>query len=150
VHTEHLQNVRLINVLAGWLIALAVTSLLLLALVAVGIVPRDTTGTGGFGGLLAQLAGFAVGGYTTAFRTLRAPILHGVAIGVTSLIAAVGLTAISAVFFPGVQWSALSPGYVVVFLLVQMIAAVLGALLGYNMAIRGKPGLTEPDVPSLK
>jgi hypothetical protein len=148
VHTEHLQNVRIINVIAGWLVALAVTSLLLIALVAIGIVPRDTAGSGGIGGIIAQLAGFATGGYFAAFRSLRAPLLHGVAIGMTSLVAAAGLTAISALFFPGAQWASIGAGYVVVFLLTQMVAAALGALVGYNIAVRGRPGLGEPDVPA--
>jgi hypothetical protein len=130
MHTEHLQNVSVVRVIVGWLVSVAVASLVLFALVAIGIVPPDATGTGGVGGLLALAVGFGAGGYVTGFGALRAPILHGVAIGLTSLVAAIGLSVLSAALFPGASWSALPPFLMSALLFTQVAAAVLGALLG--------------------
>lgn len=40
MHTEHLQNVHTARVLAGWLVAIAVTSLIILALIGLGQIGR--------------------------------------------------------------------------------------------------------------
>jgi hypothetical protein len=65
--------------------------------------------------------------------------------GLMSLVAWAGLNAVASLLFPGVVWEALTPGLAVALLLIQIVAAVLGALMGYNLATRGKPGLTEHE-----
>ncbi len=146
MHTEHLRNVGVVRVVVGWLIAVAVTSLLLLALLGVGLVSPQA-GTGSWGGVLALVIGFACGGFVVAIRALRAPILHGIAIGITSLVAASAFASINGIITPGTRWTELRASAVVLLVMAQFVAAVVGALIGYNIAVRGKPGLGEPDLP---
>jgi hypothetical protein len=146
MHTEHLQNVRIVNVLAGWLISIAIASLAMLAAIGVTRILRpDALEIGPAAGLIAVIVGFWLGGFTTGFRALRAPILNGVGIGLTSLVAAAGLNAIVGLLDPGVVWDALTPALTVALLLAQIAAAVVGALMGYNVALRGKPSLAEHE-----
>ena len=142
MRTEHLQNVHLGWVTAGWLIAAAVTSLVVIAYAAIGIVgPDGSMGTGW--SLLAVLVGFYVGGMFTGFRSIDAPILHGVAIGVFSLVAWLVLNLVVTAIVAGAQWQALTPTGTAAVLLLQMAAAVAGAWTGHTIAVRGGPDLSE-------
>lgn len=144
MHTEHLQNVRPARVGAGWLVAVAVTSLILLTFAAAGLIDAEGATGGTLRSLAATAAGFLVGGWFTGARTVEAPILHGAAIGLTSLVGWFVVNAVVSLLFPSVLvWVALTPSLTVLVLLVQMAAAVVGALLGYNMALRGKVSLRE-------
>ena len=145
MHTEHLQNVRPARVVAGWLIAIAATSLAALAALGIGMLRTDADELGGAAGVLAVIVGFWIGGFFAGFRALEAPILHGIAIGLTSIVAWAGLNAIASLALPGVQWEALTPGVTAALLLAQIAAAVVGGLMGYNVALRGKPTLEEHE-----
>ncbi|HEX2094543.1 MAG TPA: hypothetical protein VHG28_19215, partial [Longimicrobiaceae bacterium] len=85
MHTEHLQNVRPSWVAFGWFAAAAVTGLALVALSALGIL-HPTADSGGVWVLLAVLVGFFSGGWLVGWRTGEAPVLHGVGIGLFSLV----------------------------------------------------------------
>jgi hypothetical protein len=146
MHTEHLRNVGIVRVVAGWLVAVAIASLSLLAALGTGLIPPEAN-TGGWAAVLAILIGFAAGGFIAGFLALRAPILHGIAIGLTSLVAASAFALINGIATPGTRWTDMRAGAVVILVLLQFLAAVVGALLGYNIAIKGKPGLGEPDAP---
>jgi hypothetical protein len=147
LHTEHLQNVTLGRVVAGWLVAAAVTSLAAFALTAMGIMNDDATASNTWGIVLAVTIGFFAGGFFSGFRAIQAPILHAVAIGLMTLIVWAILNTITALLEGHVELVAIyaMPGGTVTFLLVQMAAAMIGALLGYNMALRGRPGLSEHE-----
>ncbi|MGH7503252.1 MAG: hypothetical protein ACREL7_16115 [Longimicrobiales bacterium] len=141
MHTEHLQNVGVGRVVGGWLVAAAVTSLVVFVFIASG------AGTGeGVGNAVATTisvaAGFAAGGFFTGFRAMRAPILHGAGIGITSVVAW-ALANVVVLFEPDAVYRGVTPAVVAALMLVQLVAAVIGALLGYNVALRGKPGLRE-------
>lgn len=134
MHTEHLQNVRPVTVLAGWLVAIAVTSLILLALVGLNLVDAAAPSTRV---LMAAVAlGFIVGGFFSGIRTANAPILHGVAIGLFSLVAWFVLGLLSASLFNGTAWD-LTRDLTLTSVLVQIISAIIGARLGYRLARRG-------------
>ena len=147
MHTEHLQNVTFARVLAGWLVAAAVTSLVAFALTAMGIMHDDATASNTWGILLAVAVGFFAGGFFSGFRAIQAPILHGVAIGLMTLVVWAILNAIVALLAGHAELASTysSPGGSITLLLVQMAAAMFGALLGYNIALRGKPGLSEHE-----
>jgi hypothetical protein len=145
VHTEHLQNVTPGRVLAGWLVAVAVTSLTALALESFGISSDDPAASGTWAGIAAVAVGFFAGGFFAGFRAIQAPILHAVAMGLASLVVWVALNAVLAVLDNHWEWAQTSPGLTVTLLLVQIVAAMIGALLGYNMALRGEPGLSEHE-----
>jgi hypothetical protein len=145
MHTEHLQNVRFVRVVAGWLVAIAATSLAAIAALGIAMLQSGSTELGGVASVLAVIVGFWIGGFFAGFRALEAPILHGIGIGLTSLVAWAGLNAVVALVTPGVQWEALTPGRTAAILLAQIAAAVIGALMGYNVALRGKPTLEEHE-----
>jgi hypothetical protein len=148
MHSEHLQNVTVGRVVGAWLVAIAVTSLVMLVMSALGLSSVD--GETSWWSLIAVAIGFFVGGMFSGMRALQAPVLHGIAIGLTSLVAWVlinalmyGLIADDSTF---IQYDgALTPALTVALLLVQIVVAVLGALIGYNIALRGKPGLSEHE-----
>lgn len=142
MHTEHLQNVRPVVVTAGWLISAAVTSLLFLAIAALGVVdPAEGDAREAGWTISTVAAGFFVGGFFAGFRSLHAPILHGMAIGIASLVAWFGVNVL-ALFFPLAEWEALPPLLTAALLLVQMVFAVGGAWTGYRLALRDQP---EPE-----
>lgn len=127
MHTEHLQNVRPSWVVFGWFVSVAVTSLLLLAMSAVGMI-SDQSGTGAWS-VVAILIGFTLGGYLTGARTGTAPILHGVAMGLFSVV--VWLAAnLFGELFDASTWDTINPALYAGGLLVQIIAAAAGAHIG--------------------
>jgi hypothetical protein len=143
MHTEHLQNVTFARVLTGWLVAIAVTSFILLILAAFDAVPLSGDGT--WWSVLAVAVGFFGGGFFSGFRALQAPVLHGIGLGLMSL--AAWLIANLLVFgLAGREsWSSLTPTLTMVLLATMMVTAVIGALLGYNFAVVGKPSLAEHE-----
>ncbi|MEX1182361.1 MAG: hypothetical protein WEF86_03945 [Gemmatimonadota bacterium] len=144
MHTEHLQNVSVGRVVAGWLVAAAVTSLVALVLVGSGMMNADAESSSEWWSLLAVLAGFFAGGFFTGFRAIQAPVLHALFIGLATLVAWAVLNAITAVLFA--DWdSSLTPEFAIGLLLTQFVATALGSLLGYNVALRGRPGLSEHE-----
>ncbi len=142
MRTEHLQNVHLGWVTAGWLVSAAVTSLVVIALAGLGLLSTDGSASGTAWSVLAVVIGFFVGGMFTGFRSTDAPILHGIAIGIFSLVAWLIINLIaSAAFAAG--WAALTPTWTAAALLLQMAAAVAGALTGRAIELRGGPDVTE-------
>lgn len=136
MHTEHLQNVSVARVLAGWLVSIASTSVILVALASFGLVGEEP-GRDVVGIVVAVAVGFWLGGLSISFRALQAPILHGVAIGLTSLVVWALADAVTASAFGADAWAGLTPSITVFMLLEQVVAAVLGAWFGYRMALRG-------------
>lgn len=133
MHTEHLQNVHPVRVLGGWLVSIAVTSAVVFGLIVLGLMGEDATRDTVWA-VLAVGVGFLVGGWFTGFRTLEAPILHGIALGLTSLLAWAVLNVIVAVVFGGGEWSGLSTTAALVVLLTQIVAAVAGCWIGTSRA----------------
>jgi hypothetical protein len=145
MHTEHLQNVTLSRVVAAWLVAAAVTSLAALALISMGLLTEDSTAANTWWSIVAVLLGFFAGGFFAGFRAIEAPILHAAAIGMMSLVVWFVLNALVAVFFESWTWLSFTPQLAAGMLLGQIVAAIVGALLGYNIALRGRPGLSEHE-----
>jgi hypothetical protein len=145
MHTEHLQNVTLGRVLAGWLVAAAVTSLGALAMISAGLMTEEPTPANTWWSVMAVIIGFFAGGLFSGFRALQAPVLHAAGIGLTSLGVWVVLNALAAIFFSGWTWPSVTAELAVGLLFTQMAAAIVGALVGYNIAVRGRPGLGEHE-----
>lgn len=143
MHTEHLQNVSFGKVVAGWLVAVAVTSFILLVLAAFDAVPLAGDST--WWSVLAAAVGFLAGGFFTGFRALQAPVLHGIGMGLTSLIAWLVANLLVFGLAGRESWAALTPTLTIVLLATMMATAVIGALLGYNFAVVGKPSLAEHE-----
>lgn len=145
MHTEHLQNVSLVQVIAGWMVAAAIASLVALALLGGGVIQDDMTAANTWWSMVAVGAGFFVGGMFTGFRALQAPLLHAFGIGLTSVVVWVVLNGLAALAFPVWNWPTVSPQFAVGVVLLQFVTAGLGSLVGYNIAVRGRPGLGEHE-----
>jgi len=143
MHTEHLQNVGFGRVLVGWVVAVAATSFVLLVLAAFDALPL--TGDEAWWSVLAAAVGFLAGGFYAGFRAMQAPILHGVAIALMSLLAWLLLNLIIFGLAGRESWHGLTPTLTLFIMLVMIAAAVVGALLGYNLAVVGKPSLSEHE-----
>jgi hypothetical protein len=133
MHTEHLHNVRIGYVLSGWLIAIAATSLFLIALIGLGLLDPEAPGSGWI--TLAVALGFAAGGTFVGFLTGLAPILHGILIALTSLLAWALVNAVVSMFFPDFRWTELSAPLTVNIMIVQIMCAILGTRFGYRFAV---------------
>lgn len=138
MHTEHLQNVSPFWVIIGWLVALAATSVVVLALGAAGLLEAGgSAGVPDWWSIAAVGIGFFVGGYLTGTRDIEAPILHGVGIGLTTLVAWFVLNVVAAAV-SGHTWIGLSPTSTIGVLLLQMVAAVAGSWLADSRAVSGE------------
>ncbi|HEX6133094.1 MAG TPA: hypothetical protein VFZ24_03860 [Longimicrobiales bacterium] len=145
MHTEHLQNVTFGRVFAAWLVAVAVSSLVALLFISMGMLTDDTGPVSTLWSTIAVLIGFFAGGFFAGFRAIEAPILHAAGIGLMSLVVWFVLNVLVTLFFDSWAWSSLTPQLAVGLLFAQLAAAILGALLGYNIALRGRPGLSEHE-----
>ncbi|HEX6558372.1 MAG TPA: hypothetical protein VF021_02900 [Longimicrobiales bacterium] len=131
MQTEHLQNVRLGVVGLAWLIAVALASLLMIALLGLNLIEPDSA-IGTRVALGAVALGFFAGGLFAGLRSGSAPMLHGVLIGLLSLVVWFVLNLITAVLFKDFGWQALTPNLAIALVLVQIVAAILGARSGYR------------------
>lgn len=134
MHTEHLHNVRPGFVGLGWFIAIAVTSLVLFVMLALGVLMPDQPGSGRWI-TLAVAIGFVAGGVFVGYMTSLAPILHGILIGLTSLLIWAVLNTIVAAFFPDFSWTQLDPTLAVNLMLIQIVCAIIGTRFGYRFAV---------------
>lgn len=145
MHTEHLQNVRIGRVAGGWLVAIAVTSLVMLVVTSLGFADTDISP---WWSLLPLAIGFLVGGMFCGMRALQAPVLHGISMGLMSLAVWLIVSVLAYALKGGSEGhtyivSSLTPSLTVAVMFVQIASAIIGALMGYNIALRGKPGLSE-------
>lgn len=145
MHTEHLQNVKPGRVGGAWLFAIAIASLVSFALVGAGVMEPEPTAPNTFGTVTAVAAGFFAGGLFVGFRAIEAPILHALAMGLTSLVVWFLVNVLGAIMVPTANWAALTPELAVGILFTQWVASTIGALLGHNIALRGRAGLAEQD-----
>jgi hypothetical protein len=134
MHSEHLNNVRASYVGWGWLVAIASASLFVLVFIALGVLDIESS-TGGRWIAIAVTLGFFAGGAFVGFMVALAPILHGILIGLTSLVVWALVNGIVSAFFPEFTWNTLNGPLTVNVILVQMVGAVLGARLGYRYAV---------------
>jgi hypothetical protein len=145
MHTEHLTNVRGGALVAGWLVAVAVSSLVALVFVGFDVGAVMAADIDPIWAFVLVVVGFWAGGFFVGLRVVQAPVLHGVGIGLLSLVAWVAANAIGTLTDMPSEWTSLASGFTVALLLAQFTAAVIGALMGYNIALRGKPGLSEHE-----
>ena len=139
MHTEHLQNVRPSSVLFGWLVSVAVVSLFGLVLAAAGLADPDESVIG-LWGVFALAAGFFAGGLVTGARVGAAPILHGVGMGLVSLLVWFLANLSAGEALDATTWSAGSPAFYAGSLILQIAAAILGARYGSRQQRRATAG----------
>lgn len=132
MQTEHVGNVHPGWVVGGWLIAVATTSAVYLALVGTGLFPQGAAAV--WGVALAMAAGFFVGGLFVGLRWMDAPILHGAAITLVSLF----VWFLGSLTLPGNArgWSN-STSAALGLLLLQLVASAAGGWAGRRMSLAG-------------
>jgi hypothetical protein len=133
MHTEHLQNLKPTWVVFGWFIGAAVFSLVLMAMIQIGLVAPDTATSVWV--LLAIFLGYLGGGFVIGMRTRAAPILHSAAVGLFSLL----FWLIANLLASGLgasTWRNTAPEWVVGGILLQMLATWVGAHLASAEARR--------------
>lgn len=133
MHTEHLQNVHPVRVMSGWLVSIAITSMVVFGFIVLGLMGPEADQDVVWA-VAAVAVGFLVGGWFTGYRTLEAPILHGIALGLTSLVAWVALNVAVVIGFGAGEWTGLGPTATLVVLLIQVVAAVAGCWIGTHGA----------------
>lgn len=127
MQSEHLTNLHPGWIVGGWLIAVSVTAALYLGGIGLGVVQA---GSGALPWLVASTAGgFYVGGLFVGMRWSDAPILHGVAI---SLVSVVVWYLMSLVGDTGTFDQA---GVVLGLVLVQLLSAILGGRMGRRVML---------------
>jgi hypothetical protein len=133
MESEHLENLHPGWVVGGWAIAIAVTSAAYLALVGSGLLPRGPWEVLGLA--VAMAVGYFVGGLFIGLRWAEAPILHGVAVTLISVL----------VWFAGSvtlpQRFASDAPAVLGLILVQLSGSVWGGWLGRRLALAGRTPL---------
>lgn len=148
MHTEHLQNVHPVRITVGWLVAVAVTSITVFGLIMLGLMQGEGPGDTAWA-VLAVAVGFLVGGWFTGMRTVEAPILHGIALGLTSLVAWAVVNAV-AIPFGMDEWTGLTPSSTVAILLVQIVAAIGGCWWGTAAARRRASDLASSPATGVR
>ncbi len=144
MHTEHLQNVHPVRVLGGWLVAVAATSALVFGFMVIGFMDGSDGRGDTVAAVLAVGLGFLVGGLFTGWRTVEAPILHGIGLGLTSLVAWAGLNVVVSGIFGAGDWSGLGTTAALAVLLTQIVAAIAGCWFGTAQA-RARGQFVAPE-----
>lgn len=139
MHSEHLGNLHPGWIIGGWLIAVATTSVVYLSMVGVGLFPE--AGAAVFGVALAMAAGFFVGGLFVGLRWMDAPILHGAAITLVSLL----VWFLGSLALPGnaLGWSNSAPSALGL-LLLQLAASSAGGWTGRRISLGGSEADATP------
>ena len=113
----------------GWFIGAAFTALALLALTRFGFVRPDTDAEPLWVSL-SLIAGFGLGGIFVGARVRAAPILHGLGIGLFSLLAWIGLNLFLGEPTGMTAWDTLRFSTTLWLLLLQTLASIAGVWLG--------------------
>lgn len=142
MHTEHVRNLHPGWVLGGWLLAVAVTSVVFMVGVGLGLIGPERPSSG-FLVPVTVAAGFFLGGLFVGTRWADAPVLHGVAITLLSVV----VWFLGNLLAPGrVAGEALgleSPSFILGMILLQLVATVGGAWSGRRLVLRGGVGPDE-------
>jgi hypothetical protein len=125
MHTEHLENVKLGRVGFGWFVSVSITGVLFFLFIALGVL-EPAVSTANLWMVGAIVAGFYGGGWYTGYRAGAAPILHGVGIGLFSLLVWF-LANLLGQMVQAAAWNDPPLGFAAGALLLQMAAAAAGA-----------------------
>jgi hypothetical protein len=130
-----LREIRPTWIAFGWFIALAVTGLVLLAFAALGL-EGAAVEQGGVWAAAAIVFGFLAGGMMAGARAGTAPVLHGIGIGLFSVVAWVLVNLVFGEATGTTTWHDLPTSTAAALLFLQMVAAVIGARMGVRLAAR--------------
>ena len=119
----------------GWFIAAALTSVLLFGMTALQMI-RPEAPTEGMGVSVALMTGFFVAGFFVGTRVNAAPVLHGLGIGLFSVLVWLGLNLVVGEGLGGAAWDSIPGGVAAALLTLQTAAAMVGTRAGVRFARR--------------
>jgi len=138
---ESIRSVRLSWIAFGWFLAAGLTSLILIALEAFGV-----TGVGAAAESLwvaiALVIGFSTTGFFVGTRVVAAPVMHGIAIGLFSLVVWVAINLFIGEAVGETTWRFLDPRTLSGLLVLQAVAAIVGTRLGVRWMRKAVAPLT--------
>lgn len=115
----------------GWFVGAALTSLIVFVLTVLGLIRSDAP-TEGTGVALSLLVGFLLAGFWVGTKVNAAPILHGVGMGLLSVIVWLGLNLFAGSAGTGID--AVSGVVALSMLALQTAASIVGARAGVRFA----------------
>jgi hypothetical protein len=127
--SEHLANLHPGWVVGGWLVAIAVTALIYLGGIGLGLVPADDDALLWVSVSIA--IGFFAGGFFVGIRWAEAPILHAMAITLFSVL----VWFVAALLDEPVSARSLTAGLGLI--LLQLVASMGGGWAGRRMTLGG-------------
>lgn len=136
MYSEHIGNLHPGWVVGGWLVAVSVASGVFLALVGLGFLGSDSAESA----MLVSVCivvGFFVGGFFVGVRWVDAPILHGVAITVLSVLVWFLGEVILPRFAPGIASPTGPSAFALGVVLLQLVSAVAGGWAGRRWVLGG-------------
>ncbi|CAN5662685.1 hypothetical protein BH23GEM6_BH23GEM6_26540 [soil metagenome] len=134
--TESFTRLRPSWIAFGWFIAAAVTSLILLGLIGLGLISDDPQAEGTWVAV-AVLIGFAVAGFFVGVRAGISPILHGVGMGLFSLIVFTLVNLLAGEPVGQTAWREISTTTALWLILLQTVAAIVGTRAGVRWRRKG-------------
>lgn len=146
MHTEHLRNLHPGWVVGGWLLALAVTSVVFMVGVGLGLIGPERAGTGVVVPATVML-GFYAGGLFVGLRWADAPILHGAAITFLSVLVWFVGNLLVPGYAAGEQLGLDRPGFILGMVVLQLVATVAGGWTGRRLVLRGSVPPEPPASP---
>ena len=132
---ESLRSMRWSWVGFGWFIAVCLTSAILLALEAFGLIAEGAPGET-LWVAVALATGFLATGIFIGTRVAAAPVLHGAAMGVASLIAWFLVNLLLGEPLDASAWGSLDPMALGAMLVLQAASAVVGTRAGVRWVRR--------------
>jgi hypothetical protein len=127
--TESIVRLRPSWIAFGWFIAAAITSLILLGMIGLGLISDDPQAEGTWVAF-AFLLGFAGAGFFVGVRAGISPILHGVGMGLFSLVAFLLLNLLGGEPTGQTAWREIGAGTALWLILLQTVAAIVGTRAG--------------------
>lgn len=128
-----MRNLRLGWIALAWLVAISITSLLVLGLAALGIAvatpEEQSTGVA-----LAVALAFLIAGFLLGLKLGTAPIIHGLAMGLLSIVAWFFINLLLGEPTGATTWRSMEFDTFLGILGLQMAAAVVGARIAVRMA----------------
>ncbi|CAN5692425.1 MAG: hypothetical protein H0U67_07790 [Gemmatimonadetes bacterium] len=134
--TESFERLRPSWIAFGWFIAAAVTSLVLFGLIVLGVISDDPQAEGAWVAL-AFLIGFAVAGFFVGVRAGISPILHGVGMGLFSLVVFWLANLFGGETTGQTAWTEISTVTAGWLILLQTVAAIVGTRAGVRWRRKG-------------
>jgi hypothetical protein len=129
---ESFRSLRPVWVVIAWVLAVAVTSFVLIAAAALGVTDAGAAREHMWV-LVAIAIGFAVGGFIVGSRANAAPLLHSLAMLLLSIIVFFVVNLLGAP--SGLSdWYAIVAGSTLLMLLIQLAATIVGARAGVRWA----------------